>query len=99
MLGSGIIDVAIGLTFVFGVTAALASVFTELVARFLGLRGAYLLGGLRELLDGTDGQAAHAGPAAQAGRTALPDAVRNYDAMQTLMRGGGRAEAAGRPAP
>jgi hypothetical protein len=58
MLSSGIIDLAIGLVFVFGVTAALASVATELISRFLGLRGAYLLGGLRELLDseqvGTD---------------------------------------------
>jgi hypothetical protein len=58
MLSSGIIDLAIGLAFVFGVMAALASVITELISRFLGLRGAYLLGGLRELLDsdqvGTD---------------------------------------------
>ena len=58
MLSSGIIDLAIGLAFFFGVTAALASVATELISRFLGLRGAYLLGGLRELLDseqvGTD---------------------------------------------
>ena len=52
MLGSGIINVAIGLAFLFGVTAALSSVFTEMIARFLGLRGAYLLRGLRELLDG-----------------------------------------------
>jgi hypothetical protein len=49
---SGIIDLAIGLTFVFGVTAGLSSVVTELIARFLGLRGAYLLTGLRELVDG-----------------------------------------------
>jgi hypothetical protein len=51
VLSSGIIDLAIGLTFVFGVTAALASMVTELIARLLGLRGAYLLGGLRELVD------------------------------------------------
>ncbi len=51
MLNSGIIDLAIGLAFIFGATAGLASVITELVARFLGLRGAYLLLGLRELLD------------------------------------------------
>src|SRR6476619_1449528 len=51
MLGSGIINVAIGLAFIFGATAALGSVFTEMIARFLGLRGAYLLRGLRELLD------------------------------------------------
>ena len=58
MPSSGIIDLAIGLTFVFGVTAALASVATELIARLLGLRAAYLLSGLRELVgeggDSTD---------------------------------------------
>ncbi len=52
MPGSGIIDLAIGLAFAFGATAALSSVITELIARFLGLRAAYLLSGLRELLDG-----------------------------------------------
>jgi hypothetical protein len=52
MSSSGIIDLAIGLIFVFGVTAALSSVVTELITRFIGLRGAYLLTGLRELLDG-----------------------------------------------
>jgi hypothetical protein len=49
---SGIIDLAIGLAFVFGVAAALASVLTEFIARLIGLRGAYLLSGLRELVDG-----------------------------------------------
>jgi hypothetical protein len=75
MLSSGIIDLAIGLVFVFGVTAALSSVFTELIARFLGLRGAYLLGGLRELLDGTGSQ------------TALNDAIGNYNEMKALVKG------------
>ena len=51
MLSSGIIDLAVGIIFVFGVTAAISSVATELIARLLGLRGAYLLLGLRELLD------------------------------------------------
>src|SRR5215831_5913116 len=51
MPSSAIIDLAIGLIFVFGVTAALASVFTELISRFIGLRGGYLLTGLRELVD------------------------------------------------
>jgi hypothetical protein len=51
MLGSGTVDLAIGLVFVFGVTAALSSAVTELIARFLGLRGAYLLSGLSELVD------------------------------------------------
>jgi hypothetical protein len=48
---SGIIDLAIGLTFVFGVAAALSSMVTELISRFLGLRGSYLLSGLRALVD------------------------------------------------
>jgi hypothetical protein len=51
VLNSGIVDLAIGMAFIFGATAGLASVITELVARFLGLRGAFLLAGLRELLD------------------------------------------------
>ena len=51
MPSSGIIDLAIGLTFVFGVTAALSSMVTELISRFVGLRGAYLLSGLRALVD------------------------------------------------
>ena len=54
MLSSGIIDLSLGIAFVFGVTAALSSVVTELISRFLGLRGAYLLLGLRELLDSED---------------------------------------------
>jgi hypothetical protein len=75
MLSSPIIDLAIGLVFVFGVTAALSSVFTELIARFLGLRGAYLLSGLRELLDGTGSQ------------TVLNDAIGNYNEMKALVKG------------
>lgn len=87
MLGSGIIDLAIGLVFVFGVTAALSSVFTELIARFLGLRGAYLLGGLRELLDGTGSQ------------TALNDAIGNYNEMKALVKGPVPATAGGAAPP
>ena len=89
MLGSGIIDIAIGLAFVFGVTAALSSVFTELIARFLGLRGAYLLSGLRELLDGTGGQTPGTGS-----QTDLKDAIKNYAAMKDLMQPPARAAAA-----
>jgi len=73
---SGIIDLAIGLTFVFGVTAAVSSVVTELIARFLGLRGAYLLTGLRELLD--SGEAS----------TDLAEAKTAYDTVQNMVRGG-----------
>jgi hypothetical protein len=75
MLGSGILDLAIGLAFVFGVTAALASVITELISRFLGLRGAYLLRGLRELLDGPGGA------------TVVNEAGRDFAAMRDLVNG------------
>jgi len=75
MLSSGIIDLAIGLAFVFGVTAALASVATELISRFLGLRGAYLLGGLRELLDSE-----------QVG-TDLTRAEKDYDSWKNIVTG------------
>jgi hypothetical protein len=75
MLGSGIINVAIGLAFIFGVTAALSSVFTELIARFLGLRGAYLLRGLRELLD------------SNTMTTDLAKAEGDYNAWQKIMKG------------
>ncbi|MFZ0187578.1 MAG: hypothetical protein WAL72_11630 [Streptosporangiaceae bacterium] len=75
MLSSPVIDLAIGLTFVFGVTAALASLLTEFIARFLGLRGAYLLSGLRELVDSGDSP------------TALTDAETDYKAIQNLIKG------------
>jgi hypothetical protein len=75
VLGSGIINVAIGLAFIFGVTAALSSVFTELIARFLGLRAAYLLRGLRELLD--SGKMT----------TDLTKAEGDYNAWQKIMKG------------
>ena len=70
MLSSPVIDLAIGLTFVFAVTAALASLLTEFIARFLGLRGAYLLSGLRELVDGGETP------------TDLTDVLGDYQAIQ-----------------
>ena len=73
MLSSPIIDLAIGLTFVFGVTAALASLVTEFIARFLGLRGEYLLSGLRELVDSGEKP------------TVLTNAATDYDTMRTLI--------------
>ena len=82
MPSSAIIDLATGLIFVFGVTAALASVVTELIARFIGLRGAYLLYGLRELLDGGGTS------------TDLGDAVTDYTAMKGMMSGGAGPAAA-----
>src|ERR1700704_73921 len=87
---SGIVDLAVGLVFVFGVTAALASAVTELISRFLGLRAAYLLTGLRELLD--SGKVV----------TYLNDAEKDYQAMHRLMAAGpgpaARAPAAEAPA-
>ncbi len=74
MLSSPIIDLAIGLAFVFGVTAALASFVTELISRILGLRGAYLLSGLRELID--DGVS----------KTDLTDVAGDYKAIRGLMQ-------------
>jgi hypothetical protein len=47
-----VVDVAIGLVFTFAVLAALTSALTEAVSRYLGLRGDYLLQGLRALVDG-----------------------------------------------
>ena len=96
MLSSGIIDLALGIIFVFGVTAAISSVATELIARLLGLRGAYLLLGLRELVD-SNGTPVNLGDAA--------DDFRN---LRTLMNGAPtpppagaatRAAAPGQPAP
>jgi hypothetical protein len=75
MPSSGIIDLAIGLIFVFAVTAALSSAVTELVARLLGLRGTYLLTGLRELVDGGNVS------------TDLAQAQTAYLEMRDIMRG------------
>jgi hypothetical protein len=85
MLGSGIINVAIGLAFIFGVMAALSSVFTEAISRLLGLRAAYLLRGLRELLDSDKME------------IDLTKAEDDYKAWQKIMKGNsaGEASAAG----
>jgi hypothetical protein len=87
LLSSPVIDLAIGLTFVFGVTAALASFVTELISRLLGLRGAYLLSGLRELID--DGVS----------RTDLTDMAADYKAMRDLMQPASAAAAELPPVP
>jgi hypothetical protein len=51
-VSSLVLQTAIGLIFVFGITAAAVSAVTEAVSRFLGLRAEYLLRGLRTLVDG-----------------------------------------------
>jgi hypothetical protein len=51
-VNSLIVGVAIGLVFSFAVLAAVTSIITEGVARYLGLRAEYLLRGLRTMLDG-----------------------------------------------
>lgn len=76
MPSSRIIDLALGLALVFGVTASLSSVITELVARFLGLRGVFLLRGLRELLDDGGGETTH-----------LSQAHDSYEALKTIIDG------------
>jgi hypothetical protein len=81
------IDLATGLTFVFGVSAALASVATELIARLIGLRGAYLLTGLRELVDG--GEAS----------TNLSQAEQDYTNTQDIIERGAAAPAQPPPPP
>ena len=85
MPSSGIIDLVIGLTFVFGVTAALASAVTELISRWLGLRGAYLLTGLRELVDSGNVS------------TDLSQANSAYHEMQEMMRTGQAPAAPAQP--
>jgi hypothetical protein len=47
-----VLETVIGLVFVFAVFSSVVSVLTETISRFLGLRGEYLLRGLRTLLDG-----------------------------------------------
>ncbi len=86
MPSSGIIDLAIGLIFVFAVAAALSSFVTELISRLMGLRAAYLLSGLRELVDG--GKAS----------TDLSQAQKDYKALQGIIKGR-TAATAGSPPP
>lgn len=62
MFDSLIVDVAIGLVFTFLVTAVLTSALTETAARFMGLRGDYLLRGVRALVDGVAAKAKDAVP-------------------------------------
>ena len=51
-MDSLILQTAIGLVFVFAISAGLVSVITESISRYVGLRAEYLLRGLRTLVDG-----------------------------------------------
>lgn len=51
-MDSLILSVAIGFVFVFGTFALLTSTLTEMASRFFGLRGEYLLRGIRSMVDG-----------------------------------------------
>ncbi|MEU4392483.1 hypothetical protein [Kribbella sp. NPDC023855] len=51
-MDSLVVQTALGLVLVFGALSAVVSVLTESVARFMGLRGEYLLRGIRSLVDG-----------------------------------------------
>jgi hypothetical protein len=54
MFGSAIIDIAIGVVFVFLLVSVIASTVNEIILSFLNMRGKELLTGLRTLLDDTD---------------------------------------------
>ena len=47
-----VLQTAIGLTFIFATFAAAVSAISEAVARYFGLRGEYLLRGVRSAVDG-----------------------------------------------
>lgn len=51
-MDSLVLQTALGLVFVFATFAGLVSVLTELLTRFIGLRGEYMLRGIRSLVDG-----------------------------------------------
>ena len=51
-MDSLVLETVIGLVFVFAVFASVVSMLTEVLARYIGLRGEYLMRGLRTLLDG-----------------------------------------------
>ena len=54
MFGSAIIDIAIGVVFVFLLVSVIASTVNEIILSFLNMRGKELLTGLQTLLDDTD---------------------------------------------
>jgi hypothetical protein len=54
MFGSSIIDIAIGVVFVFLLVSVIASTINEIILSFLNMRGKELLTGLQTLLDDTD---------------------------------------------
>ncbi|GAA0610004.1 hypothetical protein HPO96_29440 [Kribbella sandramycini] len=51
-MDSSILQTVIGLVFAFAAFSVLVSVLTEAAARYIGLRGEYLLRGIRSLVDG-----------------------------------------------
>jgi len=57
-MDSLVLQTAIGLAFIFATFAAAVSALTEVISRLIGLRGEYLLRGLRTLLDAKPGEAA-----------------------------------------
>jgi hypothetical protein len=54
MFGSTIIDIAIGIVFVFLLLSVIASTMNEIILSFLNMRGAELLEGLKTLMDDAD---------------------------------------------
>lgn len=75
MSRGGIIDLAVGLAFVLGVAAGISCALTEMTARFLGMRGACLLRGIYQLVDGDDGAS-----------TDLARAQQDYVVLRTVLQ-------------
>ncbi|MBL7260301.1 hypothetical protein [Paractinoplanes lichenicola] len=48
-----VLETVIGLVFIFGTFSVVVSLLTEMIARFIGLRGEYLMRGIRTLVDGS----------------------------------------------
>ena len=97
MSGAGIIDLAVGLAFFLGITSGMSCGLTELIARFRGMRGAWLLIGIYRLLDGDDGTSTDLTRAQEDYvilRTALrPEAVRGSGGARPFAAAGVRASA------
>ena len=95
MSRGGIVDLAVGLAFVLGFAAGISCALTEITTRFLGMRGACLLRGIYQLVDGDDGTSTDLARA-QEDYAVLRTALRHEPARQT---GAGPPLAAGARAP
>src|ERR1022692_3175202 len=74
MFGSAIIDIAIGIVFVFLLVSVIASIINEIILSLLNMRGKELLAGLQTLLD-------------DAGALGLVDKLYNHGQIYGLFKG------------